>query len=129
MDKSGDGRFKLTRLAPILEDIHERMAGVIVEQLPWQRLIERYDRKGMLFYLDPPYWGNEKDYGENSFSRDQFGEMADLLKGLRGAFILSLNDLQEVRETFKNFQIQQVDCHYSIGGGVGKAVKEVIIRG
>ncbi len=29
------------------------MAGVIIENLPWRRFIERYDRPGTLFYLDP----------------------------------------------------------------------------
>ena len=30
--------------------------------LSWDKLIDKYDRKGMLFYLDPPYWDCEDDY-------------------------------------------------------------------
>lgn len=56
-------------------------------------------------------------------------EMAETLKGLKGRFILSLNDVQGVRETFSGFKIETVDCRYSIAGGKGKAVKEVIISG
>jgi site-specific DNA-adenine methylase len=41
----------------MLADIHERLAGVVIEQLPFDQFIARYDRPGMLFYLDPPYWG------------------------------------------------------------------------
>ena len=53
-------RFNLLKLAPQLEEIHERMAGVVIENLPWRRFIERYDRPETLFYLDPPYWSMTK---------------------------------------------------------------------
>jgi DNA adenine methylase len=123
-------RFNLMKLGPQLEDIHERMAGVVIENLPWRAFIERYDRTGMLFYLDPPYWGCEDDYGRSVFSREQFAEMAEVLAGLKGRFILSLNAVEGVCETFKAFAIEEVDCTYSLAGaGKTKAVKEVIISG
>lgn len=126
--RHGGARFNLLKLAPLLEDIHERLAGVVIECLPWQRFIERYDRPGMLFYLDPPYWGNEKDYGNDAFGREQFMEMANVLKGLRGTFIMSLNAVQGVFETFDRFSIEEIDCTYSVAGqGRSKAVREVII--
>ncbi|WP_240993577.1 hypothetical protein [Asaia bogorensis] len=76
-------------------------------------IIERYDRPSTLFYLDPPYWGNEKDYGA-PFSRDQFTEMADRLANIQGRFILSLNDRPEVREVFHRFKIEAVAVNYTI---------------
>lgn len=129
IDKDGGGRFNVSRLGPVLEDIHERMAGVVIEQLDWRDFLKRWDRPGMLFYLDPPYYGNENDYGAGQFSRLDFDEMTEALNGLRGSFILSLNDLPEVREIFKSFTIEAVDCTYSISGGAGKKVREVIISG
>jgi hypothetical protein len=35
----------------------------------------------------------------------------------------------EVRKIFSAFKITGVDCHYSIAGGKGKKVKELIISG
>lgn len=126
--KEGGARFNLLKLAPLLEDIHERLAGVVIECLPWRTFIERYDRAGMLFYLDPPYWGNENDYGPGVFGREDFTEMAELLKGLRGTFIVSLNAAPGVFETFREFRLEEVDCTYTIAGSAnGKAVKEVLI--
>jgi len=123
-------RFNLLKLAPQLEAIHERMAGVVIEQLPWRKFIERYDRPGTLFYLDPPYWGNEDDYGTGVFSRGDFAEMAEVLRGLKGRFILSLNAVQGVRDVFAGLDIEEVDCTYSLQGkGHSKQVKEVIITG
>ncbi|UXT99461.1 DNA adenine methylase [Agrobacterium tumefaciens] len=120
-------RFNLLKLAPQLEAIHERMAGVVIEQLPWQKFIERYDRPGMLFYLDPPYWGNETDYGTGVFGRDEFSEMAAVLSGIKGRFILSLNAVKGVFETFSAFNVEEVDCTYSIASAKPKSVREVII--
>lgn len=126
--KEGGGRFNLLKIAPMLEDVHERLAGVVIECLPWRTFIERYDRPGMLFYLDPPYWGNEGDYGKDAFGRDQFAEMAQALKTLQGTFILSLNAAPGVFETFEGFAIEEVDCSYSVSSrGNNKAVKEVLI--
>jgi DNA adenine methylase len=122
------GRFNLSTLSPQLEEIHERMAGVVIENLPWQNFISRYDRPGMLFYLDPPYWGNEEDYGKAIFGRDDFTVMADMLGQIRGRFILSLNAVPGVFEAFSSFAIEEVDCSYSVaGGGYRKAVRELII--
>jgi DNA adenine methylase len=127
VDRNGGGRFNLMRLGPLLEDLHERMAGVVIESLDWLDFIQRWDRPGMLFYLDPPYFGNEGDYGKGVFARADFATMAKALAKLQGKFILSINAAPEIRATFKAFDQREVDCTYSISGGVGKAVKELII--
>jgi DNA adenine methylase len=108
-------RFNLTTLEPMLEDLHTRLAGVVIECLDWADFIPRYDREGTLFYLDPPYWGNEGDYGKALFSRDDFARMAEVLGGLKGRFIMSLNDVPGVRECFGRFHFAEVSTSYTIG--------------
>lgn len=120
------GRFDISRLGALLEDLHERLAGVIIERLPFDSFIQRYDSPETLFYLDPPYWGCEGDYGADLFSREQFAVLADALDQVRGSFILSLNDTPGVRACFARFDIEAVSTTYSIQGG-GHGVAEVII--
>lgn len=129
VSKERPARFDLTRLAPMLEDVHERLAGVVIESLPWAEFITRYDRQGMLFYLDPPYWGCEDDYGKGAFDRSEFALLADLLAGIKGRFILSLNDRPEVRDTFARFDIRPVELSYSITSAGATNAREVIIEG
>lgn len=121
-------RFNVTRLEPMLADIHDRLAGVVIEQLPWAEFMRRYDRPGMLFYLDPPYLGSEGDYGQELFDRTQFETMATTLRGLSGSFILSLNDHPEVRRIFADFELREVETTYQLAGvHKGKRVGELII--
>lgn len=119
--------FDITKLAPMIEAVHERLAGVIIERLDWSAFLARYDRPGTLFYLDPPYFGSEDDYGRDLFDRGQFEAMADQLRGIRGRFILSLNDHPEVRRIFAGFHFQEEQLRYSISGGAGTEAREVII--
>lgn len=127
VSRDGPSRFNLTRLAPMLEEAHERLAGVVIENLDWLEFIERYDRPGTLFYLDPPYYGSEGDYGRALFDRDQFALMADRLGRLKGRFILSINDVPQIRELFSGFDMEGAELNYSISAGTGTKAKELII--
>jgi len=109
-----DCRFNMTKIKPMLEAVHKRLARVTIENLDWADFINRYDRSQTLFYLDPPYFGNENDYGKNLFSRDQFAHLAQRLSSIKGHFILSINDKPQIRELFSSFQIQEATCTYSI---------------
>ena len=126
----GGARFDVTKLASMLEAVHERLAGVTIERLQFADLIARYDRPETLFYLDPPYWGYETDYGAGVFSREDFQRMAAQLATIRGKFLLSLNDHPGVRQAFAGFTIEEVETTYSVGGGARtKQVNEVLISG
>lgn len=123
------GRFNLTTLEADLEALHSRLSGVTVMCLDFAEFIRRVDHPGALFYLDPPYWGCEGDYGKTLFTRARFEEMADLLGRLKGRFILSLNDVPEVREIFGQFTIEEVTTTYSIAAGAAQGGrKELLIR-
>jgi len=103
--------------------------------LPWADFITRYDRPGMLFYLDPPYFGCENDYGRDIsgaplFDRSQFTKMNILLGQIKGRFILSLNDTPEVRSIFSGFAIEDAATAYTVcRNDRQKAVNELIITG
>ena len=123
------GRMDVSRLGLVLEELHERLAGVIVERLPWKAFLARYDTPDTLFYLDPPYCGCEGDYGPGMFGREEFVEMATALAELQGRFILSLNDRPEVRRIFSAFGVVAADTHYGLAGKGARPAAEVIITG
>lgn len=116
VDRARPGRFNLSTLEPMLEDLHSRLAGVVIECLDWSAFIPRYDSANTLFYLDPPYWGCEDDYGKAMFDRADFQRLAEMLAKIKGRFILSLNDVPEVRATFAAFGLTEVRTTYTISG-------------
>lgn len=80
----------------------------------YAEFIRRVDRKGTLFYLDPPYWGCENDYGKALFERADFERLAAQLKGIKGRFLMSINDVPEIREAFAAFHMAEVSTTYTI---------------
>lgn len=117
VDSRGPARFDLSRIEPLLAEIHERLAGVVIEQLPFEQFIARYDRPGMLFYCDPPYWGCEADYGAGLFAQDDFARLAAALTRAQGRVLLSINDRPETRALFAGFCLTPVATTYTVGGG------------
>lgn len=121
-------RFNLNTLGSRLEDLHERLAGVVIECLDFEEFLRRYDKPTTLFYLDPPYHGSEGYYGKDMFSREDFARLAKTLAGIKGRFLLSINDHPEIRATFKGFNLEEVETTYTVRGqGSSKAAKELLV--
>lgn len=127
VDPSRPARFDISKVGPMLEELYVRLQGVSIENLDFEAFLTRYDRPGALFYLDPPYWGSEGDYGKALFSRADFERLRGVLARLEGSFILSINDVPEIRALFADFHIQPVETTYTVSRGKGKKVGELII--
>jgi len=133
VSKSGGGGkdkpLSIYRVEESLYEIRKRLEGVAIENLPYQECITRYDGEDTLFYLDPPYWNHEKDYGKGIFGRDDFEALKQLLLKIKGKFVMSINDLPAVRDLFSGFRFQHEKINYSAGSsnGSGKEASELII--
>ncbi len=117
--------FNLESLPELLENAHKRLERVQLECASYEEVIRRFDRPTTLFYLDPPYFGR-KLYRHNLGEAD-FRKLAEQLKEIRGKFILSLNDVPEVRRLFEGFHVRGVELHYTSQKNAGRRYKEVII--
>ena len=65
---------------------------------------------------------------EVPFPADRYQELADLLAGIAGRFILTLNNHPQIRETFKRFKIRETETSYSTGLDAKQRVTELVIR-
>ena len=120
-------KFRAAQMPRLIRAAHRRLQRVQIDCLEWGEFIRRYDRPFTLFYIDPPYWGHETDYGKGLFARDDFARMAEILRGLKGRFILSLNDRPEVRETFAGFRVEEVTTVYTANARAARRVGELLI--
>ncbi|SRR6266481_1316379 len=112
-------------LPELIHRTHERLMHVQLENLPYQDILRKYDRPFTFFYLDPPYWN--RPYYKFNFVEKDFVEMAERLKKLKGKFLLSLNDVPEIRQIFVGFNIKSLKMAYSSQRKPGKRYSELLI--
>lgn len=121
-------RFNLLRIEEELSAAHLRLSQVYIENLPYEKIIPRFDRSGTFFYIDPPYYNCEDYYGKGIFERADFEKLRDILKGVKGKFIMSVNDKKEIRTLYDGFRIEEVQTTYSAAGANKKKhVSELLI--
>lgn len=107
-------RFNIFTLEQDLADAHYRLSNTTIEYLPWDQVIEKYDRPHTLFYCDPPYWQTE-GYGVD-FGWEHYERMLHLAKTIKGQMIISIGGHPEIRDLFKDLAVVEVDYQYTVGG-------------
>lgn len=113
------------RIPALIEETHRRLARAQIECLPYERVLTRYDRPETLFYLDPPYY--ERRLYRYNLEPQEFVTMAERIGKLKGKFVLSLNDVPEVRTIFKKFQMKGIETAYTAQKIAGRRYREVLI--
>lgn len=112
-------RFNYLTIENDLAEAHFRLANVQLEHLPWQKVVEKYDRPHTLFYCDPPYWETE-GYGVE-FPWSEYEQLAAAAKAITGKMIISINGHPQIRELFKDMPVVEVDYQYTVGGADRRA--------
>lgn len=120
--------FNLLRIEEELSAAHLRLANVFIDNQPYEKFITKHDRPHTLFYLDPPYFGCEDYYGKGIFNQNDFKKLNDLLSTIKGKFILSINDVPEIRDVFDGFNFNEVETRYNIQGrSINHRARELLI--
>ena len=117
-------------LGKAVEFLHEasiRLNKVVIEHLDFEHLIRTYDRPGALFYLDPPYYDAEKYYPDR-FQPEDHIRLNKSLERIKGRFILSYNDCQEIRKLYDGFTIIEAERHDNLVSKKCRKYKELIIK-
>lgn len=119
-------RINFDRLGE-LKKAHTRLKRVTVDNRDFRQVIDTYDSEVTFFYLDPPYY-KTKSYNVPFTLKDQEG-LRDMLKKIKGKFLLSLNDCPEVRELYKDFDFVSFSIKYCINANVEevKTSREVLV--
>jgi DNA adenine methylase len=117
--------FNPERIPELIEETHRRLSRVQIECLPYEKVLAQYDSPSSLSYLDPPYFG--RHLYKFNLEADDFRKMAELLAKVRGKFVLSLNDLPEVRAIFKGFKFRDIDLAYTAQKVAGRRYRELLI--
>ena len=91
---------------------NERLKDTIILNKDYKEVIKKYDSPQSFFYLDPPYSMSEKKkYYDNQHIN--INELYELLKNIKGKFLLSYDNSAEIKELFKEFNIIEIITIYS----------------
>ncbi len=101
---------------PTISAVHNRLRRVYIEEGTFQEVIRRYDGEETVFFLDPPYFGTA-GYTHRMES-DDYTELEKTLAGIKGMFLLTINDHEAMRMVFRNYRIEEVEVAYSVGKDV-----------
>jgi len=75
-----------------LPKVQARLRGVAINATDALKMIDKYDSKNTLFYIDPPYPETAKIGGNApAFSKEDLAKLVGRLKHIRGKFILSMD--------------------------------------
>ena len=114
---------------PSIERVRNfKVSNLKVKQGDFKDTIPKH--KEAFLYLDPPYFlkeGSNNLYGTNGSTHKGFDHQGlfDLIKE-RKDWVLSYNDCEWVRETYKEFEI--IDLRWAYGMNNGKNSSELLIK-
>jgi DNA adenine methylase len=75
-----------------------------VENMDFQKVIEKYDSESTYIYLDPPYWKTENYYSNHDFDHSDHERLASVLHNIKGKFSLSYYDFELLHQWYPDDQ-------------------------
>ena len=111
----GNPRFTAKSIENLLDFKINKTEKIHVSPLDFRESISQNEKS--FFYLDPPYWIENKLYGNNGnthFEEKDHIELAKLLSKLKTKWVLSYNDNELVRELYSKFNIDKLEWNYGM---------------
>ena len=71
----------------------------------YSTVVQKYDSPTTFFFFDPPYERTRSIYGYGEHKTFDYNRLLDILRGIRGKFLMTINDSSKMREVFKEFNI------------------------
>lgn len=113
----------------LLEEFSRRLSRVVIECLDFEECIEKYDHSEMLFYLDPPYVGNETFY-KVAIEKSDHVRLYRLLRNLKGKAILSYvkcDLIDRMYHDWNSFEVRKANHSSIVKKGGKKSFRSELI--
>lgn len=97
----------------------KRLSKVTILNQDFKKVVKKYDSPNTFFFLDPPYsqlkgastWGD--DYSKNAPTPEG---VFDVVKNIKGKFLLTYDDTPAIRRLFNRFHIKGYKVAYELQG-------------
>jgi len=102
--------FRSELVNRLLGAAKERLDGVAVEHLPYDRCIKLYDSEDSFFFLDPPYVGASPTAYEG-WTEGEMRIFRERVRDIKGKWLVTVNDSPFTRELFSDCELIAVETH------------------
>lgn len=90
----------------------------------FEEAVKLIDGDNALLYFDPPYYNTEKYYSFHDFGREDHLRLANVLKSMKGKFMLSYYDFPELSEWFPKDKYKWESKEFSKAAAAKKGAKQ-----
>jgi DNA adenine methylase len=94
-------------MSVVLKAANERLDGVVVENISYERIFKNYDSKETFFFIDPPYQ-NATNGAYDGWDEKRLAAFRREVGRLKGKWVVTLNDSPFTREIFGDCNLQPV---------------------
>lgn len=122
--------YKNSNPAPKLKklDLYKnKLSDVTLTSKDYKNVIKQNDGVNTFFYLDPPYEKSKRLYEKGVLDLE---ELRDIIKKIKGKFLLSINDSPYTRKLFNEFNVIYIDVKGQGRGNsdIGGDRKELLVK-
>jgi len=113
--KTGDDIYKDYNPATILNNLDyykSMLHKVIITHKDYEKIVDGYDSPTTFFFIDPPYENTTSSFYRHGNQFD-FHRLCKVLAGMKGKFLMTINDSKNIREVFQQFKIKPIDVKTS----------------
>ena len=112
-----DARFNRAEINRRIEALSDRSDDIIVSGLDaayfLRHELDEYDIDSTLVYIDPPYFEKGSCLYLNHYSHEDHEDLANIIKGMQHRWVLSYDDVAEIREIYFGFSPRRFTLRYS----------------
>lgn len=77
----------------------------------YSTVVKTYDSPATFFFLDPPYEKTRANFGYGEHKGFDYDKLREVLRSIRGKFLMTVNDSRTMRETFREFNIKTANVY------------------
>lgn len=119
--------FGKPRINANFSGYQDRLKDVTIYNTDYKKIIQKYNKPSTFFFLDPPA---RESSGNYRYSSIDIPDLINVLKTIKGKFLLSIANVDVKKEVFKPYKVVTVSTKY-VGeksrGGQTQKVKEYLI--
>ena len=110
-------------------EVIDRLRGVVIENVSYQKIIKKNDTRDTLFYADPPYLSSTRDRGRDyrfEFTEADHIELARCLNNVQGSVVVSGYKSELYNELYNGWTFRKLNTQTA---GNTKREEEIWIKG